>query len=59
VDEDTPDNARVSLPVRDVRDLVRLIPCLRAAIAMRDLAAHHIEPALQLAIQRFDAERLV
>jgi hypothetical protein len=61
VDDDTPDKARVALPARDVRDLVRLIPCLRAALELRDMVVsrsdYSVSPALQSVVLRFDAER--
>jgi hypothetical protein len=38
-EDDTPDDARISLPWRDLRDLVALIPVARAAVAWRALEA--------------------
>lgn len=35
-EEDTPDDARVSLPWRDLRDLVALIPVVRAAFVWNE-----------------------
>jgi hypothetical protein len=59
---DVPDGARLSLPARDVRDLVRLIPCLRAwkaaAEAWRQAWAaplHHVSEPGKRALE---AERL-
>jgi len=60
VDEDVPDDARVSLPARDVRDLVRLIPCLRAAVSLRDAVTLQpgMHPGVWEAVRRFDEERV-
>lgn len=64
-DEETPDEdsrgqtVHMRLPVRDVRDLVSLIPALRAAIALRNAVLRAIitKPAVVEAVKRFDGER--
>ena len=62
VDEDVPDDAQVRLPARDVRDLVRLISVVRAAIELREAVVD--EPGsrgssvgVMEALRRFDEER--
>jgi hypothetical protein len=60
LDEDTPDEVRISLPARDVRDLVSLISVVRAAIDLRELIAVSLwvtNPEVARAIVRFDEER--
>jgi hypothetical protein len=60
LDEDTPDDARVSLPARDVRDLVSLISVVRAAIAMREGLHGNVEVYnydFYDLVRRFDEER--
>lgn len=39
LEDDTPPDARVSVPWRDLRDLVRLIPVARAAMAYEEEGA--------------------
>jgi hypothetical protein len=60
LDDDAPDDARVSLPARDVRDMVRLIAIVRAALVLRDVAAAETwtDGTLPAAVQRFDAARV-
>ena len=62
VDDDTPDDATIRLPARDVRDLVQLISVVRAAIELRDSVVD--EPGsrgssvgVMEALRRFDEER--
>lgn len=64
LDEDTPDDVRIVLPARDVRDLVQLISVVRAAIDLRDEAAGWVASGdcgrmgkLARLITRFDEER--
>ena len=66
LDDDTPPDAYIRLPARDVRDLVRLVAVVRAAIALREavvVGKHHGAPSgitdldVMNAVNRFDAER--
>lgn len=58
-DDDCPDDAKFRIPARDLRDLVSLIPALRAAIALRDAVVDAVvlKRAVTEAVRRFDAER--
>lgn len=59
IDEDTPDDARISLPAADVRDLVSLISIVRAAIAIRQAVLGNMimRSDVLSAVKRFDEER--
>ncbi len=59
LDSDTPPAARISLPAEDLRDLVSLIPALRAAIALRDAVVDALitKRSVMEAVVRFDGER--
>jgi hypothetical protein len=60
VDEDVPDDARISLPAADVRDLVRLVAVVRAGIALREAVVQAVitKRDVMAAVQRFDGERM-
>jgi redox-regulated HSP33 family molecular chaperone len=59
LDDDTPDDAKVRIPAADLRDLVRCVAALRAAIAIRDavLGAMIMRSDVLGAVKRFDEER--
>ncbi len=57
--DDTPGYAKVRIPAEDLRDLVSLIPALRAAIALRDAVVDAVitKRTIMEAVVRFDGER--
>ncbi len=59
LDADTPPDARISLPAADLRDLVQLIPIVRAAIELRNAVRDAVvtNRAVMRAAKRFDGER--
>ncbi len=58
-DDDTPDDTKIRIRAADLRDLVRCVAAVRAALAIRDavLGAVITKPSVLEAVKRFDAER--
>lgn len=59
LDDDTPGDARVYVSADDLRDLVSLIPAVRAAIELREAVVRALitKRDVMAAVKRFDGER--